>query len=374
MKTFLGILFSTFSFVVYSQQGNIQSRDGLNFTNLFDPSLKPGVSCFRIPSIITAPNGDLIVAIDERVPSCEDLKRNRNINIVMRHSTDNGASWSNIETVVDYPLGKSASDPSMIVDKETGAIFMFFNYMDLDKEKDVFYLKVIKSTDNGRTWSAPADITSQITKPEWHHDFKFITSGRGTQTSKGKLLHTLVNIEHGLHLFGSDDHGESWHLLDSPIQPADESKVVALSDGTWMVNSRINGEGTRVVHLSSDEGSTWVSTPDATLIDPGCNASLIRYTAIQDGADKNRLLFANANSKAERENMTVRISYDEGRSWSEGKTIYAGSSAYSSLSILANGDIGLFFEKDDYRENVFVAFPLAWLTDGRDTYSITRGK
>ena len=64
----------------------------------------------------------------------------------------------------------------------------------------------------------------------------------------------------------------------------------------------------------------------------------------------------------------MRISYDEGMTWSEGKTIYAGGSAYSSLTILENGEIGLLFEKDGYKENVFVRFSLAWLTDGEDTY------
>jgi len=61
-------------------------------------------------------------------------------------------------------------------------------------------------------------LTSQITKSEWHNDFKFITSGRGIKTSSGKLIHTLVNLENGLHLFGSDDHGESWYLIDVPIK------------------------------------------------------------------------------------------------------------------------------------------------------------
>ena len=69
-----------------------------------------------------------------------------------------------------------------------------------------------------------------------------------------------------------------------------------------------------------------------------------------------------------RENMTVRISYDEGKTWSEGKTIYKGASAYSSMTVLKNGDIGLFFEKDDYTKNVFVQFTLEWLTDGNDKY------
>lgn len=365
MKNLLILFFSALSFVAYSQTSNQSS----NFKDLFNAKMKADVSCYRIPAIITAPNGDLIAAIDERVPSCGDLKWSKDINIVIRRSTDNGDTWSEIETVVDYPLGQSASDPSMLVDNVTGAIFMFFNYMDLDHEKDVYYLKVIKSTDNGRTWSLPRDISSQITKAEWHNHFKFITSGRGIQTKDGKLLHTLVNLQKGLHLFASDDHGETWYLIDTPITPADESKIIELTDGTWMINSRVQDKGFRYIHTSVDEGKTWLSTPDSTLIDPGCNASIIRYTSVDAGDDKNRLLFANAKMKDDRMNMTIRVSYDEGKSWTEGKTIYEGSSAYSSMTILSNGDIGLFFEKDNYTENVFTRLSLKWLTDGDDEYS-----
>ncbi len=371
MKAILTILSLAITILVYSQTEKIHTdNESPVFTNLFDAEMEPGVSCYRIPAIITAQNGDLIAAIDERVPSCADLRGSNDINIIIRRSVDNGDSWSDIETVVDYPTGKSASDPSMIVDKSTGAIFLFFNYMDLDKERDVYYLQVTKSMDNGKTWSEPMDITSQITKPEWHNDFKFITSGRGIQTTNGKLLHTLVNLENGLHLFGSDDYGESWFLIDTPILPGDESKIVELIDGTWMINSRVNGAGIRYVHTSTDEGASWLSKPDSSLIDPSCNAAIIRYTSVKEGDDKNRLLFSNAKTKNKRTNMTIRISYDEGKSWSEGKTIYTGGSAYSSMCILKNGDIGLFFEKDDYQENAFVRLTLEWLTDGKDKYTI----
>lgn len=365
MKIIGVLVLSVISMAVYPQAAHGQTeREDLEFVDLFSSGFKPGVACYRIPAIITAPNGDLVAAIDERVPSCGDLKWNKDINIVVRRSSDYGESWSEIETVVDYPLGQSASDPSMVVDTETGTIFMFFNFMDLDREKDVYYLKMIKSTDNGKTWSAPADITSQITKPEWHNDFKFITSGRGINTSKGKLLHTLVNLEKGLYVFGSDDHGKNWYVIDTPIKPGDESKLIELGDGTWMINSRVNGEGTRYVHTSSDEGKTWTSYPEKVLIDPSCNAGIVRYSTAEDG--RSRLLFSNANHASERKNMTVKVSYDEGKSWSKGKTIYGGSSAYSSMTVLSNGDVGLFFEKDDYQKNVFVRLSLEWLTDGKD--------
>ena len=314
------LLFLTTFF--WSQKGNSQNKkDAIEFVNLFSSNMKDGVSCYRIPSIITALNGDIITAIDERVPSCGDLKWNNNINIVMRRSSDNGVSWSKIETIVDYPLGESASDPSMILDEITGEIFLFFNYMNLDLEKDVYYLKMVSSRDNGKTWSTPVDLTSQITKPEWKKDFKFITSGRGIQTQSGDLIHTLVNLEKGLFLFKSQDHGKTWKLLETPILPADESKVMELSDGTLMINSRVNNLGIRYVHTSKDGGITWISQPENQLIDPGCNASFIRYSSKNKKSSKNRLLFSNPNSKDSRENLTVKVSYDEGKTWSKGKTI-----------------------------------------------------
>lgn len=369
MKSLFFTLLVFISISACAQKNNDTIAEGIiEYIDLFNTSMQEGISCYRIPAIVTAPNGDVIAAIDERVPGCGDLKWSKDINIIVRRSADNGKTWSKIETVVNFPYGKSASDPSMIVDNITNEIFLFYNYMDLDKEKDVYYLHVVKSADNGKTWSESTDITSQIAKPEWHKDFKFITSGRGIQTRSGKLLHTMVNLNSGLHLFGSDDHGKSWYFIDTAIQPADESKVIELVDGSLMINARVNGKGLRYVHLSKDEGKTWETKPAPELIDPGCNASIIRYTSIEDGYKKNRILFSNAKMEKGRKNMTVRISYDEGKTWSEGKTIYTGPSAYSSLTILKNGDIGLFFEQDEYTKNPFVSFSLKWLTDGKDEF------
>ncbi len=367
MKSLVWVTFLLATGLVYAQDTNFEIAGGVSASfDVFTDASASGASCYRIPSIVTAPNGDLIAAIDERVPSCGDLNRSKDINIIVRRSSDNGESWSSIERIADFPLGQSASDPSMIVDEVTSDIFLFYNYMDLDVEQDVYYLHVIKSSDNGKSWSQPVDITSQVTKPEWHDDFKFITSGRGIQARSGKLLHTLVNLDHGLHVFGSDDHGTTWHLYEMPIEPGNESKIVELADGRWMINSRLNGPGIRQTHVSSDDGQTWTSKEEPLLPDPGCNASIIRYSSVANGADKNRLIFANANNAEGRQNMTVRISYDEGVTWSAGKTIYRGSSAYSSMTVLESGEIGLLFEKDGYTSNVFVRFSLEWLTDGVD--------
>lgn len=348
-----------------------QKPEKITFKNLFDASNNDKVGCYRIPSMVTAPNGDIIVAIDERVPNCADVKANKDINIVIKRSIDNGKTWLAVERIIDFPFGESASDPSMIVDRMTGDIFMFYNYMNLIKEKDVYYFHVIKSSDNGKTWSKPQDITKELSKENWYNDFKFITSGRGIQTESGRLLHCLVNLSKGVFVFESNNHGKSWNLLENTVGKVDESKIIELNNNQLMVNSRVNRKGSRGVFVSSDKGKTWQEQNNTQpLIDPSCNGSIIQYTSIKDGFDKNRLLFVNPKSGEKRENLTVRISYDEGKTWSEGKTIYKGSSAYSTLTILKNGDIGLFFEKDNYTQNVFTSFSLSWLTDGRDRYKI----
>ena len=349
MKSIFKILVLFFGISCFSQQ--------LIFENLFDSSLNSEIACYRIPAILTSTNGTLIAAIDERNNSCGDLKWNRNINIVIRKSYDDGKTWSEIEKIIDYPDGESASDPSMILDQQTGHIFLFYNYMNLDLARDIYRLMVIKSSDNGKNWSVPKDITSQITKKDWDKDFMFITSGRGTQTKDGTLLHCLVNLNKGTHVFGSNDNGESWFLFDYPLKPGDESKIVELSNGDWLVNSRVNSNEFRYSHISKNKGKSWFSFENKDLSDPACNASLINYNT----NSKSLLLFSNAFSSKERNNLSISKSYDQGISWENTKTIYKGKSAYSSMTLLKNGDIGLFFEKDDYTKNVFVRVPKKWI-------------
>ena len=338
------LIFTSFNF--YSQN--------LEFLDLFDNSMNSKVFCYRIPSLVTTTNGTLIAAIDERNNSCGDLKWNRDINIVIRKSFDDGKTWTKIEKIVDYPLGRSASDPSMIVDKKTNEIFLFFNYMDLDNAKDIYRFMVIKSSDNGENWSEPVEITNNIIKRGWEKDFMFITSGRGIQTKDGTLLHCLVNLNKGTHVFGSKDHGKSWFLIDTPFSPGDESKIVELSNGNWLVNSRVNSNDSRYSHISKDNGQTWATYKNKDLQDPGCNASLVKYDEL--------LLLTNVFDSKYRKNLSLSISEDQGRTWAKNQTIYTGESAYSSMTKLKNGDIGVFFEKDNYTKNVFVRIPKSWLT------------
>ena len=306
------------------------------------------VSCYRIPAITTAPDGSLIAAIDERVPSCGDLKWSRDINIVIRRSTDGGRTWGPVERVADFPDGQSASDPSLITDTASGTVFLFYNFMDHDRARDVYFFHVMRSTDNGRTWSAPEDITSQVAPEEWREDFKFLTSGQGTATRDGRLLHTMVNLQKGLHLIESTDGGRTWHLLPAAIVPADESKVIELPDGRWMVNSRVNEGGCRYIHISDDKGLSWTSDPAPALPDPGCNGAIVHYPCCgEDGC----LLFVNAADPEQRRNLTLRYSLDGGLNWSSGLTVVEGDAGYSDIAVLPSGEVAVFYERDGYAVN-----------------------
>ena len=324
---------------------------------------------FRIPAIITAPNGDLIACCDARRKSRADLIWVRDIDIVIKRSSDNGKTWTDMEVVCDFGDGRPASDPSFIVDKTTGEIFCFYNFMDQDNAPKEFRLWYQSSKDNGKTWGKPRDITDDISHKDWKMDFKFITSGRGIQTQDGELLHTLVNLKRGLHIFGSKDHGKTWGYYPAPIKPANESKIIQLADGNLMVNCRHNGKGQRYIHTSNDHGKTWTGYKDMTLPDPGCNGAILRYTSIKDGYKKNRLLFVNASSVKGRKNLAVRISYDEGKTWSKGKVVDEGASAYSDITICKDGTIGILYEPG-YKEVRFTRISLEDLTDGQDSLAI----
>jgi sialidase-1 len=148
-----------------------------------------------------------------------------------------------------------------------------------------------------------------------------------------------------------------------------ESMCVELDDGRLMANMRSTKLKQRVVSVSDDQGNTWQPmSDDQILIGPQCQASLIRYSSLANGDDKNRLLFSNPAS-TKREMMTVRLSYDEGKTWPVSKLIYLGKAAYSSLTVLPDGSVGMLYEngpQHDTDQLTFVRFTIEWLTDGKD--------
>jgi sialidase-1 len=342
--------------------------------DIFEPG-QAGSKFYRIPAIVTAMNGDLVAVIDARRKSTADMQHVRDIDIAIRRSSDNGNTWTETEFVTDFPDGQVGSDPALIVDKQTGEIFCFYNYLDHDLEINktrpsrtaVNYRHYVQSSkDHGKTWSKPKDIRDDIMpKGVKERDFVFITSGSGVQTSSGALIHTICHVGKGGYLFGSNDHGKTWKALETAsYAPANENKFLELSDGRWMINARSNGNKARYIHVSKDKGKSWESYKDTNLPDPGCNAEPIIYTLKMDGYAKNRLLFVNSHSTKGRKNLVLSLSYDDGKTWTHKKCLEKGAAGYSTITICKNGDIGIFFENG--KKMKFVRVTLKDLTDGKD--------
>ncbi len=341
---------------------------------------------YRIPSITTAMNGWLVAVTDKRFNSNNDLPNN--IDVVARVSKDNGATWSEPVTIAGTGLlgGEYGhGDPAIVTDRVTGDIIVL-----VTSKVGFFYgtptnpplLKCIVSHDNGETWDAPVDITSQIygstcedeTRKEWYS--MFFSSGTFLQTSKGTLMcvvpvrttSSTTHSEFEAHIVRSDDHGKTWTCKAIPaLTDADESKIVELNDGRLLVKSRHAG---KVYYAISDnDGETW--TPRATwneLDEPGCNGDIIRLTSESKEEGANRLLLSIPNAGSRR-NVTVFLSTDEAQTWPVKKTICPRGSAYSSMTVLEDGTIGFYYEEDGLEGGYqmrYVRFSLDWLTNNTD--------
>ena len=341
----------------------------------------------RIPGIARTNDGTLLAVYDLRYNSRKDLQEH--IDIGLSRSTDGGKTWEEPRPIMDMgqfgglPQNQNGcSDPNILVDTQTGEIFVSAVWTlgkpgthqwvgkgsepGLEPETSSQFL-VVRSTDDGVSWSKPENWTAKLKRPEW---YLFAPApGNGITTSDGTLvMPSQGRDENGLpfsNLIWSRDHGKNWTVSRPARTNTTECAVAELSSGMLMLNMRDNRNRSdksetngRAVSVTSNLGEAWTihSSDHGALPEPVCMASLISHK-LDDGSRV--LFFSNPNSKTTRKNMTVRVSLDDGKSWPEDRQILLDrrGGAYSSLVIVDDETLGILYESS--RANlVFQIIPL----------------
>jgi sialidase-1 len=336
-----------------------------------------GYNTYRIPAIVTAADGSLIAFAEGRKENGSD-PGGGNINLVCKRSVDQGATWSALQ-VVDNPGEKwAASNPTPVLDRSNGRIWIAFNRWEPGKGTDnsrpgtsnnQSWLRW--SDDQGRTWSAPREITRDA------RDFDrwgamFFGPGGAIQTRSGRLILPAAMCPDACSVQGaagnvqgtvafmrdytvySDDHGATWHRGALLRALTDENQLVELSDGAIMVDARQGGGERRWRAVSSDGGEHWSRASYGQAVSPVATA-IERFTSKAAGADRDRLLWTGI-AGPERKTLVVRVSYDEGQTFVNEHVLYDGLTAYSDLTVLKDGTAGVLWERGISRQCQFITF------------------
>lgn len=349
---------------------NVFAQEALVFE-----SGKEGSATFRIPAIIQLKTGKLLAFAEGRRKGAGDFG---DVNIVLKTSVDGGKTWSDLQDVAEN--GElQAGNPAPVVeyfDKNfpQGRIFLFYNTGNNTEQqvrkgngkREAWYKT---SVDEGKTWSAAVNISEQVKLSAWRSYAN--TPGHALQITKGKFKGRIIvpfNYSEGepqkdfsdymAAAFYSDDYGKTFKISnDVGIKGSNESTAAELPNNGILLNSR-NQKGDekyRIFARSQNGGKSWSKAGfDKNLPDPVCQGSLL---TIRDKI----IAFSNNADQKNRNNLTLRISFDEGKTWTksflvEGKENLKSNedfTAYSDLVLIDKNQIGILYEKEDYKKIVF---------------------
>ncbi|MCG2461028.1 glycoside hydrolase [Flavobacteriaceae bacterium F89] len=330
---------------------------------------------YRIPSIIVSKKNTVLAFSEGR-----EGGDTGDIDILLRRSLDNGKTWEK-QIVVWDDSANTCGNPCPVIDRSTGRIILLMTWnLGSDHETDIIRKKsentrvpyMTYSDDDGVTWSAPQNLSESCKNEDW--GWYATGPGVGIQMKSEKYRDRLIipcnnsydnpemsvrdGFGYGSHVLLSDDGGTNWRMGEIITPEVNESQIVELNDGTLMMNMRsYNGKSSRAVSFSHDGGETWSAIEhDPQLVEPICQGGIINYGNYKE---ENMYLFSNPSVPFDRTHMTIKASFDECKTWSNSKLVYPGPSAYSCLTKLPNGNVGIFFEggvQNAYEKMIFVSF------------------
>lgn len=326
-----------------------------------------GAAAFRIPGLVTTNKGTLLGVYDVRYNSSVDLQEH--IDIGLSRSIDGGKTWEKMRLPLAFgeygglPAAQNGvGDPSILVDTKTNTIWIVAAWthgmgnqrawwssqqgMDVNHTAQ---LVLVKSTDDGKTWSEPINITEQVKHPEWY--FLLQGPGRGITMEDGTLVFPIQYIGKdripNAGIMYCKDRGETWTIHNHARTNTTEAQVAEVVPGTLMLNMRDNRGGSRAVYTTSDLGMTWKEHESSrtALPEPVCMASLISVKAADNVLGKDILIFSNPNTTNARKNITIKISLDGGNTWAHQLLLDEGENwGYSCLTMVDKETIGILYE------------------------------
>lgn len=331
-----------------------------------------GVAAYRIPGLVTTNKGTLLGVYDVRHNSSVDLQEY--VDIGLSRSTDKGQTWEKMRIPMSFGenggLPKSQNgvgDPAILVDKTTGDIWImaawthgmgggprgraWWNSGQGMDSTQTAQLMLVKSSDDGQTWSAPINITRQVKDPSWF--FLLQGPGRGITMKDGTLVFAAQFIGADripcACIVYSKDHGKNWHISAPARSNTTESQVAEITPGCLMLNMRDNRGGSRAVAITRDMGKTWTEHPSSrkALREPVCMGSLLGVKASENVLKKDILLFSNPDDTKMRRNLTIKASLDGGLTWLPENQLNLDNQegwGYSCLTLIDRETVGILYE------------------------------
>jgi sialidase-1 len=328
-----------------------------------------GSASFRIPGLVTTNKGTLLGVYDVRYNSSVDLQEY--VDVGLSRSTDGGKSWEKMRLPLSFgeygglPKAQNGvGDPSILVDTQTNTVWVVAAWthgmgnqrawwsshpgMDINHTAQ---LVLAKSTDDGKTWSKPINITEQVKDPSWY--FLLQGPGRGITMSDGTLVFPTQFIDStripNAGIMYSKDRGKTWKMHHLARTNTTEAQVAEIEPGVLMLNMRDNRGGSRAVALTKDLGKTWTEHPSSrkALQEPVCMASLIHVDAKDNVLNKDLLLFSNPDTTKGRNHITIKASLDKGLTWLPEHQIMLDEAegwGYSCLTMIDKETIGILYE------------------------------